>query len=287
MSKLNLKIAVYLTVILSACSNFNATDLNPYFIDLSEPSIATIPVQGKDTHKIRDAWVFTQDQELGPFEVPVKIPILEEGESSDLVIFPGIRENGREAVPIIYPYIEPIQISVDAVPGETYPIDLEFQYYDNVKFPFVEDFSGSHTFVLESDDFEGSNLTVVSDPLDPTMTNKVARLNVDQQNPVCEIYTSSLFLPSDFNNNAYLEINYSSDTPLTLGVMQTIGSYQIPEYIILLNPKPLGNKLYLDLSSILNDPNIGQFSLLLNVSLEGSTVASGEVFVDDIKLIHL
>ncbi len=272
---------------LTACSNFNATDLNPYFIELSEPSLVTIPVQGEPTHKIRDAWVFTQDQELGPFEVPVTLPVLEDESSTDLVIFPGIREDGREGVPIIYPYLRPIQVTLDAIPGETYPIDLEFEYYDDVSFAFVEDFNGSHTFVLESDDFEGSNLTIVTDPLDPTNTNKVARLNVDQQNPVCEVFTSSLFLPSDFNNNAYLEINYSSDTPLVLGVMQTIGSYQIPEYIILLNPKPLGNKLYLDLGSILNDPNIGQFSLLLNLSLEGSSVTSGEAFVDDIKLIHL
>lgn len=285
MSQTNLILAVCMIAIFSACSNFNATDLRPYYLELSEPSIATIPLQGAPTHKIRDAWIFTQDQELGPFEVPVTLPVLEEGSSSDIVIFPGIRQNGRESVPIINPYIQPIQVSVDASPGETYPIDLEFQYYDDVAFPFVEDFSGSHTFVLENDEYEGSNLTVVEDPLDPT--NKVARLNVDQDNPVCEVFTSSLFLPSDFNGNGYLEINYSSDSPLTLGVMKTIGSYQIPEYIIILNPRPLGNKLYLDLADIIADNDIGQFSLLLNLSLAGTSILTAEAFVDNIKLIHL
>lgn len=287
MSKLNLIIAVCLIAFLTACSNFNATDLTPYYIELSEANLTTIPLQGSTSHKIRDAWVFTQDQELGPFEVPVTIPVLEDGEDSDITIFPGIRKDGRESVPVIYPYMKPITITVDAVPGDTYPIDLEFEYYDDVNFPFVEDFSGSHTFVMNSDDFDGSNLTIVTDPLDPTETNKVARLNVDQANPVCEVFTSSLFIPDDFNNNAYLEIDYSSDSPIILGIMKTIGSYQIPEYIIYLNPKPEGNKLYLNLSDYLSDPDVGQFSLLINLSLEGTSIASGEAFIDNIKLIHL
>ena len=268
------------------CINFSNTDLRPFYVTFADPKISTIPVQGAPTHNIRDAWIFTQDQELGPFELPVTLPILDDAETTEFTIFPGIRENGREFVPIINKYMEPVTFSINSEEGETYPSNLDFQYFDNVVFDFVEDFSGNQPFTVNNDEFEGSTLTVIDDPLDSS--NKVAKLYVDEENPVIEVFTSVSFLPGDFNNNAYLEVEYTTSAPLTIGIMVTTGSgYLVPEYFIILNEKDEKNKIYLDVGNLISDPTVGQFSLLLNLSINGTGKTEGEAHIDNIKLMHL
>ncbi len=275
-----------LILMMMGCTNFSATDLNPFFVTFEDPTISTIPVQGAPTHNIRDAWIFTQDQELGPFEMPVTLPIIDDAETTEFRIFPGIRENGREFVPIINQYMEPVTFSIDSEEGETYLTNLEFKYFDNVVFDFVEDFSGNHPFTLENDEFEGSTFTVIDDPLDSS--NKVAELFVDADNPVIEVFTTTLFLPGDFNNNAYLEVEYTNTAALTIGIMKiNAGGYLIPEYFIILNETAERNKIYLDIGNLISDPTVGQFSLLLNLSINGTSATEGEAQIDNIKLMHL
>ena len=49
--------------------------------------------EGSLSHNFTHAWVYADGQLIGVFELPVKIPILDEG-SSELKIFPVIEDNG-------------------------------------------------------------------------------------------------------------------------------------------------------------------------------------------------
>ena len=54
---------------------------------------------------ITDAWVTMDGINLGVFELPAQIPILDEGEHN-FRISPGIKENGMSATRMIYPFYE-------------------------------------------------------------------------------------------------------------------------------------------------------------------------------------
>lgn len=277
-------VALSLTLAFSSCEGLKEQDLDPFYLELNEIQVKTTSSQGAPTHKIRDAWVLTQDRELGPFELPVTIPVLSDAETTEFMIFPGIRDNGQSGVPIIYPFIKPHEFTITANSGEVYNEPLVFEYFDNVIFEFVEDFGGSHVFTNDTDIYSGSELTVVPDEINPE--NDVARMYVNQDNPVCEVITASNFSPVNFSGSVYLEIDYKSEVPLVIGIQKNIFGNLQNEYIIILKQTDDYNKLYLDMSSYLADPDIGQFSLILNVDMAGLDIEEGEVFVDNVKLIH-
>lgn len=271
--------------LLCSCEGLKEQTLDPFYLELGEIEVKTASNQGAATHNIRDAWVLTKERELGPFELPVTLPVLSEASVTEFSIFPGIRDNGQAGLPIIYPFIKPHEFSLTATPGEVYPETLVFEYYDDIVFEFNEDFEGSHVFTLDSDDFSESELTIVGDS--EQSGNNVAKIYVNEANPVCEVISASTFSPADFTGTTYLEIDYKSEVPLVIGIQKNLFNGTQKEYIIILKPKEEYNKLYLNMTSHLSDPEISQFSLILNVDMTGLSIDEGEVLIDNIKLLHL
>ena len=53
----------------------------PAYLEITDVSITTTQFQGDPTHKITDVWAYADNQLLGVFELPSKIPILTNGET--------------------------------------------------------------------------------------------------------------------------------------------------------------------------------------------------------------
>ncbi len=270
---------------LTACEAFRDQDLDPHYLKLDKVSVTTSVDQGAATHNIRDAWVYTQDDELGPFELPVTLPVLSDVDSTEYSIFAGVRKNGQSGSPIIYPFLKPAIFTIDTEPGEVYERDLTFDYYDNIVFEFIEDFDANHVFTLDADNFDGSNLTIVEDSTN--LGNTVGQLYVNKENFLCEVITASTFLPDNFAGRTYLEIDYKNEVPLAIGVQKNIFNSLQNEFIILLREQEDFNKVYVDISSYISDESIGQFSLILSANIDPfGNLEEGRVLVDNVKLLH-
>lgn len=59
--------------------------------------------QGSASHKITDIWVYLNDDFIGAFELPVKIPILKQG-NHKITIKAGIKVNGIANTRTAYPF---------------------------------------------------------------------------------------------------------------------------------------------------------------------------------------
>jgi hypothetical protein len=70
----------------------------------ADVSLNTSASEGSASHKITDAWVYVDDQLVGVWEVPSKIPALEAGEHTVKVVGrreAQRRERGSRAIPLL------------------------------------------------------------------------------------------------------------------------------------------------------------------------------------------
>ena len=78
----------------------------PFRFDIQSVTLNTSSDQGTSSHNIKDVWVFNEGVDVGVFELPSEIPLIpvDERESSDIQISPGVRNNGINSATIIYPF---------------------------------------------------------------------------------------------------------------------------------------------------------------------------------------
>jgi hypothetical protein len=102
---------LFLGLILSACVKNNP---DPAWLEVTEWTLEANPsLSGEDgqlTHNITDAWVYVDEQLIGVFEVPFKIPILKEG-SASIRLYPTIRVNGIAATKMRNEHMVPFEVT--------------------------------------------------------------------------------------------------------------------------------------------------------------------------------
>src|SRR5690606_23802 len=69
-------------------------------------------------------------------------PVLSTGRS-EVLISPGVKENGISATRKVYPFYEPFDTVVDLQQESTLQIVPKFNYYPNTKFALNESFEGA------------------------------------------------------------------------------------------------------------------------------------------------
>jgi len=140
-------ILLFAILILGGCSLTDSDQPIAAYLIIDEIDIFTTTAQGAPTHKISDVWVYADDQLLGVFETPTRVPVLVNGDSTKFTIFAGIRNNGETSRAFIYRLLEAEDFTIPLAPGEEYEKKLTFSYIENAIFDFVEGFEGSgHIF---------------------------------------------------------------------------------------------------------------------------------------------
>ena len=145
----SLRLLTYLCIAmqLSSCSLFDNENPIPGFLVFDNPTLITNGEQGAPTHNIKDVWVFDGPDFLGIFPLPAKVPVIITGEEKQFSIFAGVRNNGGVGNALRYPFFKQIEASATLEAREEKTIPLNFEYSDNVKFDFIEEFEGNHIFV--------------------------------------------------------------------------------------------------------------------------------------------
>ena len=104
-----------LALVFSACTKNNP---DPSWLEINawdlQANAASVNPTGELTSSINDAWVYVDNELIGVFEVPCRIPILKSG-TFDVKIFPTVLNNGISATKKIYPFLEPYETSITLV----------------------------------------------------------------------------------------------------------------------------------------------------------------------------
>jgi len=259
----------------------------PMYVEVSAIDLVTKPGEGFATHDIRDVWVSIDGFSRGIFEVtsdkPARIPVLSDGETVRVEFFAGIRSNGISLSPFLYPFVERIVYDLEFRPGETVPVDIEFEYKQSAVFPILDGFEGVTIFTDDLDE-DPSGLEVCTDPEFVQYGNGVGKFVVTEENAFYLQATSQIYSTEDFNaSNVYLEIDFKTDIRFSLGYVGYQNNIKQSVVVGGGNATDEWTKLYLDLSADLNGGNVDQFQLLI----AGGSLEPGTVLIDNVKLVYL
>lgn len=273
-----------LILIVSGCIKNNP---DPSWIEINEwvleENIDSPYNAGVLTSNFTDAWVYVNDQLIGVFEVPCKVPVLVSG-SANIKVFPAIHNNGISATKKMYPFVQPHEEDVQLVQNESIVINPTTKYYSNVQF-WIEDFENA-TFKLNHTSQSSATLIIESET---NGLNKYGRVLLNSSASNWEAYTNqALSFPQ--GSEVYLEVDYYNTNKIVTGLIAAKADGTTEDHInISMNAQDpsevVWKKIYIDLKELIINTQGVEFVQTLQAKLaEGAS--EGLIRIDNIKVVH-
>jgi len=284
-----LKISAACVILLNTHCDNNLTAEIPSYIEIQKidyitNNSSTIPHPNNyHSVNITDAWITMNGQTIGVFELPCKIPILNEGLHA-FDITPGIKVNGISGDRRKYPFYEKFQTEIIIDRENTTQI-----------LPVTAYKSNTQSFYSNEGQFEipGQGTILEAAPTSDTMSiiqdevvfqgSKSVAIYLDSSNSYFDIRNiEALELPT----NTFLELNFKSNINFNVGLIIVNDSdIEQKQELIQLYPTENWKKIYLELTPLINMGNsLSKFKIYFegnysNLELENA------VYLDNLKLV--
>lgn len=277
----------------SGCDLINPDEPIPGYLYIPSVEVQTSEViEGTASSNISEAWVSVNGDFVGAYRLPATVPVLAEG-VSEVVVQAGVKDNGLGSTPDIYPFFANFETEVDMGPNTTDTIRPVFQYSDNTKFAFIEDFDeGTQVF----EELRRGTLDMMSQVTEDAFEGRSLNIQLDTANAIIEAATKERYsnLTGQFTTSVYLEVDYKSDVPVTFGIIghQAGGLPGAGQAVFLsgFNPSGEWKKIYFNLSVAVVESRLSEFQILFQAAIpvEQGQLAREEatVMMDNIKLVH-
>ncbi|NBX79610.1 MAG: hypothetical protein EBQ94_04395 [Flavobacteriales bacterium] len=243
--------------------------------------------EGELTQNFSDAWVYVDDQLIGVFQVPFKIPILKSG-PVNIKLFPAIKNNGISATKKVYPFVKTFEVNAVLTQNQTLVINPITQYKENLNF-WIEDFEDLNFKIVSDPNTSATDLTTESNNLPSTSGNSCGKVVLNASDSTWIAYVNQQLTIAK-GLECYLEIDYHVTNNLVTGLIYVTSSETKNNVNIRLNAQTpetvVWKKIYIDLKELIgNSPTGSKFLPSFSASLdEGDT--EGEILIDNIKVIH-
>ena len=280
---------ISLVFLLSACVKNNP---DPAWLQVNEWSISANPSlslqEGELTENISDAWVYVDDELIGVFQVPFKIPILKEGNVT-FKIFPAIKNNGISATKKIYPFLKEYVINGTLVKNQIFTINPTTQYKENLNF-WIEDFEDASFQITDDPNTSAANMDTDNLDLQWFNGNAYGKVILNALDSTWIAFTGEPYMVLPKGKECYLEIDYKVTNSVTTGLIYVTSGSTTNNVNIRLNAqKPevaVWKKIYIDLRELIgNSPSGSVFSQSFIASLDDGN-SEGIILIDNIKVIH-
>ncbi|TNE55783.1 MAG: hypothetical protein EP338_03140 [Bacteroidetes bacterium] len=274
--------------VLSACVKNNE---NPTWLDIRKWTlIKNVDLNGQEgelSSNFSDVYLLIDGKVIGYFELPIKLPILEQG-THTITMYPAIRNNGISATKKVFPFCDKFEVNHNFIPDSVVPLDPVTKYSSNCKF-WIEDFEDAAVKIY-TDPISNGTLTSGNDPVILNYGNFYGHVKVTTADSLWLGYaTPSMTLPKS-GAEVYMEIDYYNDNKLRTGLIAYEPSETKTHVNIDLNAQDASSirwkKIYIDLKEIVsNSPQAGSFSPFFDARLSNGK-SEGNIYIDNIKMIH-
>ena len=288
-------LSILLLSLFNSCELINSGEAVPSYLKIDRFNVS-LPLNdyelyGSKSSKITDAWVYIDDNLLGAFELPFTIPILEKG-VTNILIRPGIKKNGISADRFIYPYYTTFEQTINFKPDSSFSITPNIEYKKDITI-WKSDFDGIGISFYPKTKQSG-NINLIMDSLlifhESNEKNKAsAKMEFSDSTGKFEI----LSLPIELTKMTapfFLELNYSINYPLAIGVYQDEPSEGKKYYKMVLKENRIienidvWNKIYIDLTEYIIGSKTSKFSLFFE-SNRKDNVKEEQIFIDNVKIL--
>lgn len=280
-------LAFFAIVALSLCWGCDTEDeLIPSYIHIAEVDLTTnYATHGSSSHKIPDVWVYVNDNQIGAFELPVTLPVLEEG-NVKVSIRAGVYANGADFNRLQYPFYE-----FYTIPS----LFLEKEKVDTIRPVFTY---RTDNIMLLNNDFEADNnfetkiitsapMEVITSPeTDVFEGSRSVCITLSPENDRFQIGTIDNFeIPTD--RSMFLEFNYKATADFGFFVAGTTADSQIfLDNQLFIFPQENWNKLYINLAETAFNAGFGNSTELGFQAILPDTLSSARFCFDNIKLFQ-
>ena len=264
-------------------------DKIPSYLEIPSVSVSTTAVQGAPTSNITDVWVSVNDELLGVWELPARIPALYEGNVVVRVV-PAIKRNGMYDDRLRYPFYKPFITSVTLNKNASVAIQPVVEHLDATTF-WIESFDDPGTLLNLSpaSDTTLQRLTPAADPDIVLDNSPCGAFILDQEHRYIRVYTDEDFQVT--GGPVFLELDYRSDIQFTVGVQYLFNGIATANPYVYVAPTTLSaggtqwKKIYIDLSPVFNTV-VSQRDIFLEARLPDG-VSTAAVYFDNIKLLRI
>lgn len=292
-------LGLLLTLMAVACNRFEGDQEIPSYLTIdaievvNDPSASLSYYKGFFTSEVDAAQVVAYfegdaaETNLGTFQLPCKIPVLRKGVAKYVQVMPVVKQNGISGTRIYYPFYtiakkENVQFAIDSVTSLG-TLQVKYQPLTTVKWKeFFE--PQSFSFLLDPD----SLVTIVSD-LDTVCSDYgCAAIRVPADKKSISFWIDQPFLLESPSLIAYLELDYKSDVPFSVGFNNpmTAGGSNVIQSMEVLYPTDGWQKMYINLGRLWSwyhyYPSIRLYFTVLNEAGK-----SGNVYLDNMKVVAI
>lgn len=278
----------------AGCDVINPPEEIPAYLHITNFTVNTSVGEGTNSSNIVDAYLFVDGSFLGVYTLPATLPILNTG-LTRLDVFPGIKDNGIDSTPEIYPFYSVYQLDVDLVSEETDTIQPVTGYVDDLKFTIREGFE--NTLQIFRDDIDGDDQTTIelteTEVFEGTSSAKIV---LSDENPILQVGSTRFTDLPLGSQGVYLELDYKTEVPFEVGIYyyDQINT-RIADFQHGVNVKTEWNKVYINMTpeftGLVNIPDLKDFQIgfrsVMDRDDSGNYLeGTREIFLDNIKLIH-
>ncbi len=265
----------------------------PAYVKIDEVSVVTdLKKEGSASSNIADVWFFANGDELGVFELPCEIPVLEEG-NTNLSLFGGIKQSGVSSLRAAYPFYETYRMDTTLVQEKTITIKPVLKYKDGITFPWKEGFDDL-SFTVDTTAESQVAITRVTHP-DSVKEGKASMgVYMTTERPYFLAASSETFALPNLGEDVYLEFDYQTNRRIQILVRAyntTGNSLLIP--IVLVRSKedengtPVWSKMYAFLSPYLPAfENAYKYQFYFESGIDVTKESDGYFLMDNIKVVY-
>lgn len=281
----SLLFALFVALLITSC---NPEEGEPAYLIINSVTVSSNPLtQGSNCSNVKDVWVYVDNQYLGTYQLPARIPVLENG-AKNVILRAGILENGISATHSAYPLYKSDTRSINFLPGQETTIDtFSVGYFPALIYTWYEDFEKDAIgggFSL-SPELNNNLAPLATDSVDVFEGVRCLKMKVDGTNYVADIETNGDGYVLYRGKDIYLEMNYKCDHEFTVGLRGMLSNDKRNIPVLLFNPSNTWKKTYINLSKFVNSNyDVPKFKVYFYLTTPpGGSDAT--VYLDNLKLI--
>jgi len=277
--------SVFLLIFLFSCQE----DITPSWLAVDTFDFKTnLTVEGEPTHDIVDAWVYIDNKSMGVWELPFKMPVLEEGEH-EVRIYAGIKNNGISATRTDYEFYTEYAQSITLTKEQVFTVKPVFEYNVNTVFEAREDFEDVGTILGPNNDLDTTKIELISKSDFPDIVkygNNCGRIKLTSIDSTFRLYTNmNISIPK---SKIYLEMDYLTTNSFQMGIISEEGTSDNPYPAYAgVNPKEFEwKKIYFDLTDEVHlNLNATSFEYYIESTLDSGN-SEAYIYFDNLKIVH-
>lgn len=292
---------IYFLVLVSISSIFNGCNIiNPDEPIPSYIHIDTIILKANGTgnerdltHNFTDVIILINDNDIGTYELPVTIPALY-SDKQTIKVAAGIKINGVNTFRTDYPFIElykndsSFSLTKEAITTIT-PV---VQYYDNIKFAWIEDFENSTMSIKTTSKSENE---IILTTADTKSGNFAGEINLSDSANYFEAYSELAYILPNGDKPIFLEMDYKIEEKFYVGLkaFKTNGTSS-ETTLVGIEPKHddngnlIWNKIYIELASEVSayyNSDAISFQVAFS-AIKSNDKSTAKILIDNVKLLY-